>query len=155
MFSFMLRSCPLGILAYVLDPTVPIVWIRRHTPKKSIQWWNTQTRLSEAGVLHDVEVRCMEFDIQLNTTRFLELLPEFRDDGMVLFQMTRRVPETLTLDGMAEDAFYRILIQNGLHLHIYLPYEAECGQLASPHREVLVRILQRPEVKEIAFGAGS
>ena len=34
----MLRSCTSGILAHILDPAVPFVWIRRHTPKRYIQW---------------------------------------------------------------------------------------------------------------------
>src|ERR1051326_2160967 len=129
MYSFMLRSCTSGILAHVLDPTVPFVWIRRHMPKRYVQWWSTQTHLSESGALHDVEVRTMEFDHQLHTDRFLELLPEFEDHGLVLFQMLRRVPDTLTLDGVAEDAVDRVLIQNGLHLRFYLPHAIECAQL--------------------------
>ena len=154
MFSFMLRSCTCGILAHILDPTVPFVWVRRHTPKRYMQWWSTQTRLSEAGALHDVEVRSMEFDLQLRTPRFIELLPEFEDHGIELFQMARRVPDTLTLDGIVDDVVNRVLIQNGMHLRFYLPHAVECAQLASPHREVLERALQRPEIKEIAYGGG-
>ncbi|HUY91221.1 MAG TPA: hypothetical protein VMV10_20960 [Pirellulales bacterium] len=154
MFSFMLRSCTSGILAHILDPVVPFVWIRGHTPMRYIQWWSTQTRLSERGALHDVEVRSMEFDLQLRTVRFLELLPEFEDHGLLLFQMTRRVPDTLTLYGVSDDAADRVLLQNGLHLKFYLPHAVECAQLASPHREVVERALQKPEVREIAYGAG-
>jgi len=154
MYSFMLRSCTSGILAHILDPALPFVWIRRHTPKRYIQWWTTQTRLSDTGALHEVEVRSMEFDLQLRTARFLELLPEFEDNGLVLFQMTRRVPDTLTLHGVSDDAVDRVLLQNGLHLSFYLPHAIECAQLASPHREVLERALQRPQVTEIAYGAG-
>jgi hypothetical protein len=154
MFSFMLRSCTSGILAHILDPAVPFIWIRRHTPKRYIQWWSTQTHLSEAGGLHEVEVRSMEFDVQLRTARFLELLPEFEDHGMVLFQMTRRVPDTLTLSGVPDEAVDRVLLQNGLHLRFYLPHAVECAQLASPQREVLERALERPEIGEIAYGEG-
>lgn len=154
MFSFMLRSTTSGILAHILDPAVPFVWVRRHAPKRYIQWWSTQTRLSEAGALQDLEVRSMEFDLQFRTARFLELLSEFENHGMVLFQMARRVPDTLTLDGIADDVVNRVLIQNGMHLRFYLPHAVECAQLASPHRGVLERALQRPEVKEIAYGEG-
>jgi hypothetical protein len=154
MFSFMLRSCTSGILAHVLDPAVPFVWIRRHTPNRYIQWWNTQIQLSETGAFHDVEVRSLEFDLQLRTARFLELLSEFEDQGIVLFQMTHRVPDTLTLNGIAKDAIGRVLLQNGLYLSFCLPHAVECAQLSSPHREVLERALQRPEVREIAYGGG-
>lgn len=153
MFSFMLRPCTAGILAYMLDPAMPFVWLRRHTPKRYIQWWQTRVALSERGPLHDVEVRAMEFDLQLPTARFLQLLPEFEDYGMVLFQMTRRVPDTLTLDGIAENAVDRVLIQNGLHLRFYLPHAFECAQVSAPHREVLESALQRPEVAELAYRA--
>lgn len=151
MFSFMLSSCTSGILTHLLDPAVPFVWIRRHTPKPYIQWWNTQTSLSETGALRNVEVRSMEFDLQFRTARFLELLAEFEAHGMLLFQMTRRVPDTFTLDGIEENALDRVLIQNGLHLRFYLPHAVECAQLASPHREVLELALQKPEVREIAY----
>lgn len=151
MFSFILRSCTSGILAHILDPAVPFVWIRRHTPKQRIQWWDTQVRLSETGVPFDVEVRSMEFDLQLRTDRFLELLPEFEDHGMVLYQMGRRVPDTLTLNGIADDVVDRVLIQNGLHLCFYLPHAAESAELASPHRDVLERALRRPEVRGLAI----
>jgi hypothetical protein len=93
----------------------------------------------------------MEFDLQLQTARFLELLPEFEEHGMELFQMVRRVPDTLTLYGVADDVVDRILLQNGLHLRFYLPHAVECAELASPDREVLERALERPEVRAIAY----
>jgi hypothetical protein len=154
MFSLMLRPCTCDILGQILDPNVPFVWIRRHTPKRDIQWWNTKAALSETGQLHELEVRSMEFDLHLRTARVLELLPEFADHGIVLFQMTRRVPDTLTLDRVADDSVDRILLQNGLRLRFYLPHAIECAQLASPRREVLEQALQAPEVRELAYGAG-
>jgi hypothetical protein len=95
----------------------------------------------------------MEFELQLPTARFLELLPEFEEHGMDLCQMTRRVPDTLTLHGVLDGAADRVLIQNGLHLCFYLPHAVECAQLRSPHREVLERALLRPEVRELAYDA--
>jgi hypothetical protein len=92
----------------------------------------------------------MEFDLQLPTSRFLQLLLEFEDHGMVLFQMARRVPDTLTLDRVAEEAVNRVLLQNGLHLRFYLPHAMEYAQLASPRRDVLERALQAPRIREIA-----
>jgi hypothetical protein len=153
MFSVMLRSCTCSVLAHVVDPAIPFVWVRRHMPQSIVQWWRTQVALSATGGPHNVEVRWMEFDLQLSTSRFLELLPEFEDHGIVLFQMTRRVPDTLTLHGVPDSAVDRVLIQNGLHLRFYLPHAVECAQLASPHREVLERALQRPEVRELAYDA--
>jgi hypothetical protein len=70
---------------------------------------------------------------------------------MDLLQMARRVPHTLTLEGMAEQAVNRALIQNGLRLRFSLPHAHECAQLASPQREVLVRIVEKAGIKEIAY----
>jgi hypothetical protein len=154
MFSLMLRSCTAGILAHVLDPAVPFVWIPRHMPNRHLKWWSTQTRLFEMGPLHGLEARLIEFDIQLSTSRFLELIPEFENHGLVLFQMTRRVPDTLTLQLLPDAAIDRILLQNGLHLRVYLPNDEPWGQLTSPHREVLEQALQKPQVREVAYGPG-
>jgi len=152
MFSFVLRSCTSSILAQILDPEVPFVWIRRHIPNYYVQWWNTRVRLSKKGMLHEAEVRSMEFELQLPTARFLELLPEFEDHGIELFQMTRRVPDSLTLNRLTGDALNRVLIQNGLHLSFYLPHAVEMAQLESPHREILERVLQKPKVRKFAHG---
>ena len=151
MFSFMCSSCTTGILSRVLDPSVPFIWIRSHSPQPVLRWWSAPTRLSDVGALHDVQVRQMRFDLQLNTARFLELLPELADYGMDLLQMARRVPDTLTVEGIAEEAVNQVLIQNGLRLRFNLPHAHECAQLASPEREVLVRILEKAEIREIAF----
>lgn len=96
----------------------------------------------------------MEFDLQLPTARFLELLPEFEDHGIALLQMTRKVPDTFTLDRIPEDVANRVLVQNGLHLRFYLPHANECALLASPRRQILERALQVPEVKDVAYRAG-
>jgi hypothetical protein len=151
MFSIMLRSCTSAILPAVLDRSVPVVWVRRHTPMRSIRWWPARVPLSTSGAVHDVEVRTLQFDLQLPTERFLQLLPEFSNHGMALFQLTRRVPDTLTLDVRSEASIYEILMQNGLHLHFYLPHVFESAQLSSPHRSVLEKALEDPEVRKLAY----
>jgi hypothetical protein len=151
MFSVMLRSCICGVLAHILHPSIPFIWVRRHFPHRCVQWCRARVPFSATGQPHDVEVRSLEFELLLPTERFLELLPEFEEHGMDLCQMTRRVPDTLTLHDVPDDAARRILIQNGLHLRFFLPHAVECAQLASPHREVLERALQRPELRELAY----
>ncbi len=150
-FSVMLRSCTCGILSHILDRAVPFVWIRRHMPQRSLQWWRTELPLAPTGRLYGVEVRSLEFDLQLPTESFLELLPEFEEHGILLFQMSRRVPDTLTLDRIAEEAINRVLLQNGMHLKFYLPHAMECAQLSSPRSDVLATILQRPEIGALAY----
>jgi hypothetical protein len=153
MFSVMLRQCKCSLLAHILDPVVPFVWVRSHMPHSIVQWWHTQVALSPTGRSHDIEVRLLEFDLQLPTSRFLELLPEFENHGIDLLQMARRIPDTLTLHGVPDAAADRVLVQNGLHLRFYLPHAVESAQLASPHREVLENALKKTEVKELAYGA--
>ena len=152
-FTVNLRPCTCGLLAHILDSSIPFVWIRRHWPHPAIQWWRAPLPLSAAGRPHDVEVRSLEFELQLPTERFLELLPEFEDHGIHLCQMTRAVPDSLTLHNVPDAAATRILIQNGLHLQFFLPHADEYAQLASPHRDVLERALRQPKVGELAYGA--
>jgi len=151
MFSLMLRPCTSAILAHAVDASVPHVWIRRHQPNRYLQWWRAQVPLSSASAIHDVEVRSLEFDLHLPATRFLQLLPEFQDHGMAFFQMSRPVPDTLSLDRIPEDAIDRVLIQNGLHLAYYLPHALETAQFRSPRREVLEQLLQAPEIRALAY----
>ena len=151
MFSVMLRPCTCSVLSQILDPAVPVVWIRRHMPRQRIDWWRTPVPLSGSAQAHEVEVRLLQFDIQLATSRFLELLPEFEEHGMELLQMARRVPDTLTLEGLSDAAADRVLLQNGLHVRFFLPHAVEYAQLSSPDRSVLERILKRPEMSALAY----
>src|SRR5262245_47286787 len=96
-FTVMLSGCTCGVLRDILDPAVPFVWIRRHFPNQLLAWHRTCVPLTADGQPLDVEVRGMEFDIQLPTERFLELLPAFEEHGIELLQMAQRVPNTLTL----------------------------------------------------------
>jgi hypothetical protein len=151
MFSVLLRSCSCSVLAHVLDPSVPFVWVQRHWPNPRVEWRVARVPLSRDGQPRDVEVRSLEYDLQLPTARFLELLPEFEDKGMNLYQMVRRVPDTLTLYRVADHAIDGVLIQVGLHLRFSLPHAGETAELASPHRDVLERALQSPAVRELAY----
>lgn len=91
----------------------------------------------------------MEFDAQMPTGRFLGLLPEFEESGMVLFQMQKKIPDTLRL--RLEDAnMNRVLIRNGLFLKFHLPHAGEVALLCSPNKEYLAGLLRLPAVCELA-----
>lgn len=152
LFTVMLRSSTAAVLKHLLDPAVPYVWIRKHHPHPRIEWWKTDVQLSDAGRLHRLEVKCMEFDILLETQRFLDLLADFEPHGLELHQMSRRIPSSLTLSGLTDEAQTRVLINNGLHLSFFLPHAIEDAQLASPHREVVETALGKPHIKAIAYG---
>lgn len=151
LFSFMLAGATCKVLAHILDPSIPFVWVRDHGPVETVRWWKTRIPLSESGRFYDAEVRNMGFDLHFTTSRFLELLPEFERHGMLLYQLTRRLPHTLTLNRVREEAVTPILLQNGLHLQFNLPHAIECAQLSSPRREVLEALLTKPEIGEMVY----
>ena len=95
----------------------------------------------------------MAFDLQFETKRFVDLLPEFEDHGMVVFQMDRKVSGSLFLDRIPDEAIDRVLIQNGLHLRFYLPHAMEVAVVGSPFREPLEKALHHPEVRRLAYEA--
>jgi hypothetical protein len=152
MFSIRLNPCTCQTLAHVLDPAVPFVWLCSHIPQTYLKWWHTQLPLSVTGRPHDVETRFLRYELQLTTPRFLELLPEFENQGISVFQMTRRVPDTLTLNRVPDRAVNGVLIQNGLHLRVSLSDLEPWGEVQSPNRVVLEKILQKPELKRVGRG---
>lgn len=147
----MLQSCTTAVLAHALDPAIPWVWVVRHAPKRELGWWRAPMPLSASGRAHDVTVRSVEFDLLLPTSRFLELLPEFLDHGITLFQMSRPVPETLSLMRLPDEVIDRVLVQNGLHLGFHLPHAVETAQFRAPQRETLERLLTIPEIAALAL----
>ncbi|MEK6701082.1 MAG: hypothetical protein AABZ53_02390 [Planctomycetota bacterium] len=151
MFNFMLRSCTARILVHILDRDTPFVWIRRHAPCRDMRWWRTKVPLSIDGAPFNVEARMLNFDLQMSTSEFLENIAEFDGHGLVLFQMSKRVPDSLTLDGIADDLVDRVLVQNGMTLRFYLPHAVECAQVTSPQRATLEQVLRRPEVNALAY----
>jgi hypothetical protein len=150
-YELMLNPCTTAVLAGALDATVPWVWIRGHMPKRSIQWWNARVPLSVDGELRDVTVRSLQFDLLLTTSRFLELLPDFHDHALCLFQLRQPVPDTLTLDRVPDASIDRVLVQNGLHLAFYLPHAYEVAQFRAPDRDTIARLLQVPEIRALAY----
>ena len=112
-------------------------------------WWNARVPLRPGGEAHELEVREMGFDAQMPTRRFLGLLPEFEESGVVLFQVHKRVPGSLPLRP-EDDNLNRILLQNGLFLKFQLPYAGEVAVLCSLDKEYLAGLLRIPAVRELA-----
>ncbi len=148
-YSLSLQPCSTRILADVLDPSVPFVWIQRHMPRPEIRWSKTSIALNAEPRTHEVEVRSLEFDLLLATHDFLRMLPEFESHGMVLYQMARRVPDTLTLAGMSETSVHQVLVQNGWRLKFFLPHAQEVAVIVSPDRTVLENLLLKPAVRQL------
>lgn len=149
LYALTLKPCTTAILANALDPAIPWIWVRGHTPRRHLQWWHTKLPLAGEGTLHEVNVRSLQFDLLLPTKRFLDLLPEFQDD-LTLFQLARPVPDTLTLLGLPDRTVDRVLAQNGLHLAFHLPHAFETAQFRAPLHETLAALLNVPEIRALA-----
>jgi hypothetical protein len=91
-------------------------------------------------------VRDVQFDLQMKTSEFVQLEPEFRHGGIVPLQMLRRVPDTLCVPELPARDRYRILRENVLHLEFHLPHAGEYASVASPRREVLERLVGDPRL---------
>lgn len=84
----------------------------------------------------------------MSTEKFLALLPEFEEHGIDLFQMSKRVPNTLRF--RTDIAMNPILIQNGLFLTFTLPHANEVAQLSSPSKSYLENLLKVPAIRDLA-----
>ena len=154
MFSFYLHGCTCGILNELIDRTLPILWIRRHVPVAGIQWWKTTAPLSLSAIANGLEVRGMEYDLQLPTEKFLGLLPTFENHGVELYQMTKPVPDTLTLNRVPESSHCRILVENGMRMAFYLPHAIETAKVQFTDRTAYERAIATTAVRDLMRGQG-
>ena len=147
MFSLTIPPCSTAVLSRILDPAVPYVWIVRHWPGSYVHWWRASLPLSETSANRRLRVRDVEFDLQVETSDFLELEPDLRHAGINLLQMHRAVPDTLRLSAIPDTDRYRVLKNNGLHLAFYLPHTGEYANIASPERSLLEAFAARPDLQ--------
>jgi hypothetical protein len=143
-FSLTLEPCSTMVLPYILDEGIPYVWIANHAPNRFLEWWTAMLPLSKGGENQLLEVRSLSFDLQMPTTHFLKLLPEFKDVGIYLLQLERRLPGTLQPQYLKKESEYKVLMQNGFHLSFYLPHAGEYAQVVSPHRTLLEGVRDNP-----------
>ncbi|QDT90816.1 hypothetical protein [Gimesia algae] len=120
-----------SVLARFLDPTVPWVWILGHCPNRHLQWWNTTVPLNDGGSIYTGAVRALSFDLQLSTRDFVSRATDFDEHGLALIQSHKRMPDTLSLDGIPESQQTNVLRQNGGTLRMYLPHAIETAQVQS------------------------
>jgi hypothetical protein len=145
----MLRPCTAEVLRHLLDPELPFVWVVGHSPHKYVEWWNGHLPLSTSGVASALEVRGLHFDLLMPTTEFLTRLSDF--DGLVLHQMRRKVPNTLTIEGLDERNRARILVQNGLAASFYLPHAMECASFTTVERDAIEKALANEAIRTLAY----
>src|SRR5947207_58096 len=96
LYSFELKPAPLTILEHLLDPEISHVWVVGYMPERYLKWWTGLVQLAPSASPRPLEVRWLKFEFQAETAEFLRLLPEIPDEqSLVLYQMRRRVPNTL------------------------------------------------------------
>jgi len=149
LFSIMLRPCTTEVLRHLLDPDVAFVWVVDHYPKRYLEWWLCNLPLSESGEASPIEVRGLCFDLLLPTSEFLKRLTHF--DGLSLHQMRRKVPDTLTTEGLDERNRVRVLVHNGLFASFYLPHAMECASFTTVDPEAMEKVLANEEVRSLAY----
>lgn len=148
-FSIMLRPCTADVLRHLLDPELPYVWIVGHYPNPVLEWWTCPILLGESREISDLEIRSLRYELLLPTSEFLARVAEF--DGLSLYQMRRRVPNTLTIEGLSERSRTRVLIQNGLAASFYLPHAMECASFTTVERDAMERVLANDVVRQLAY----
>jgi hypothetical protein len=149
LFRIMLKPCTAEVLRHLLDTEVPFVWVVGHYPHKYVEWWQCHLPLSKSGVASTLEVRGLYFDLLLPTSEFLTRLSDF--DGLVVHQMRRKVPNTLTIEGLDERNRTRILVQNGLAASFYLPHARECASFATVERGAIEKVLSNEVIRSLAY----
>jgi hypothetical protein len=145
----MLRPCKAEILRHLLDPEVPFVWVVGHFPNPYAEWWRCNLPLSKSSEASALEVRGLRFDLLLPTNEFLTRLSDF--DGLTLYQMKRKVPNTLLTERLDERNRVRVLVQNGLFASFYLPHAMECASFTTVERAAIEKVLANEEIRTLAY----
>lgn len=134
-----------------IDREIPWVWILGHMPNAVVEWWRAELPLNAQGDSAVLDVRDLRFDMQLQTTSFLERIDAFRDHGIYLVQSRSPMPNTLDLRRISDDEHrQKVLRENGAVLTIDLPHAAETAVLCELVPGQLARCLE----KEPAEGTG-
>ena len=147
--SIMLATCPTEIVAELLDPSVPFVWVVGHSPHRVVEWWELNMPVIRGEMPRTLQVRSLRCELLLDTAEFKEIVGEF--DGINLFQMTRRVPDTLLVECLPEDRRYLILHGVGLSAHFYQPHSMEVAMYRTWDRPWMDQLLARESVSKLAY----
>lgn len=146
-FIIMVRPCTCHILNYLLDKSVPYVWIINHLPVPSLRWWKASVPVSEHDQLENANIRLIEYDLQMETEDFLTNLNRFENHGISLIQIMKKVPGSLWLQSLPEKSETKILIDNGMVNRFYLPHAGENARFESVRKEYLEEIITIPYIR--------
>ncbi len=145
-FTIRLRTCDSSILRYLLSPLVRFVWIKDYQPNPYLEWWRADVPLTKSEYSLDISVRSLRFDLLLEYPYFMDILGHFISQGLELYQLSKPVPDTLTMHGISRDNRMQILLENDVKTGFYLPHANEEATFWSNDREIIKYALSFKEV---------
>jgi hypothetical protein len=145
--SLRIPAADVDCLTWVLDPEIPFVLVEHHRIDSTLRWYEIAVPLSIGSQdnAHRLTVRSVSMDICLRTREFLDLLHEFRHDGLDLVQMTHKPPATFRYFGRADGSApsmgaFRDL---GIQVAFSLPHPGEAAVVVAPAASSLEAALSR------------
>jgi hypothetical protein len=131
------------ILALVLEPAAPAIWIVQYTPHTRGGWETMAVPIGRRTRV--LEVRGVGFEIRTTRDEFMSMLPDLEPAGLFVAQMRSPAPDTLRAEWLFENVPQRLerCHAAGVVLTFDLPHAHEVAVAWSPEREVLARVIQR------------
>ncbi len=147
-YTLGLESASCLLLSYLLSPAIPYIFAYRYKPNDMSEWWECPVMLSKKEKLYRLEVKRMEFDFQMSTDEFLDILDEFGKSGIEIFQSNNKIPSTLAIYTINENSLLRVLRHNGITSRFYLPnYHGE-ATFWTFDKEHFSNILENPAISD-------
>ncbi len=108
-----------------MSTEVSWTWILGHRPYRFVGWNEMSLPVSGSGTPIRGDFRHVTYDLMTPTSRFIEIVAEFDEHGIVLIQSAKRMPENLELHRMSDKTQREVLVRNGAFLRAYLPHSDE------------------------------
>jgi hypothetical protein len=134
-----------GILAKILDPTAPVIWIAQYSPlSPSVGGWQTMP-VPLGKQTKTLRVRRLAFEIQATRDELIAILPDLEPSGLYVAQLLKPVPNTLRAEWLFEHGSQRLerCRDAGVVLTFDLPHAHEVAVVWSPERYVLEGVVRR------------
>jgi hypothetical protein len=105
-----------------LDKTVDHVLVHNFHADNYVKWWTSTIKINQQITLDNMQVRNMRFDIQTNVIGLKQIL-DIESNFLDIYQFTKPIADTLTLDTLPKENAINILKQNGLQHIISVEFE--------------------------------
>ena len=143
-FGTLLAACSCQVLSHLLLPApTSFVWLVAYHPHGVVEWVTLPLPLRLNATATPLTARLPRYDLQFSLSAFLSVLPQLHARaGMLALQMERPVPDTLTMEHLADNSRRRsILRENGLLLSFDLPHDGEYAWVETYDRAHLEGVL--------------